>query len=85
MDFRKKAVKNAEKAEKSLLFSLQKFCWGVYYVPVAPAGGGDGADIKDLRIAGGQEKIEIFSKHRLQKQKTLIYYIPVAPDKGGAD
>ena len=42
-----------EKNEKNLKMSLQKFCWGVYYVPVAPDGGGDGADIKDLRIAGG--------------------------------
>ena len=31
-----------EKNEKNLKMSLQKFCWGVYYVPVAPDGGGDG-------------------------------------------
>ena len=31
-----------EKNEKNLKMSLQKFCWGVYYVPVAPDGGNDG-------------------------------------------
>ena len=31
-----------EKTKKNLKMSLQKFRWGVYYVPVAPDGGGDG-------------------------------------------
>ena len=56
-----------EKNEKNLKMSLQKFRWGVYYIPVAPDGGGDGADIKICELRVDKKKIEIFSKHRLQK------------------